>query len=128
GEFAYLADWGQSAPACLVDAAAVARRREVTLLASGGVRHPLDVVRALALGARAVGVSGQFLSILDSQGVDALVAALVGWVSQIRQLMVVLGAPTVRELANTDVLLTGDLAEFCRLRGIDPGEYARRAS
>ncbi|MFI5781877.1 type 2 isopentenyl-diphosphate Delta-isomerase [Nocardia sp. NPDC051570] len=128
GDFAYLADWGQSAPACLVDAAAVAHRRGVTLLGSGGVRHPLDVVRALALGARAVGVSGTFLSVLDSHGVDALVSTILDWVTQIRQLMVVLGAPTVRDLANTDVLLTGNLAEFCRLRGIDPGEYARRAA
>ncbi len=126
-DFAYLAGWGQPAPACLVDSAAAAHAAGVTLLASGGVRHPLDVVRALALGARAVGVSGQFLSVLETEGVDALVATLTAWVDQIRQLMVVLGAPTVADLVRKDVLLTGDLADFCRLRGIDPAEYARRA-
>lgn len=126
-DFAYLGDWGQSASACLVDAAGVAERRGVSLLASGGVRHPLDVVRALALGARAVGASGYFLSVLESDGVDALVSTLVDWITQIRQLMVVLGAPTVPDLVHTDVLLTGNLAEFCRLRGLDPSEFARRA-
>ncbi|MFJ4651873.1 type 2 isopentenyl-diphosphate Delta-isomerase [Nocardia sp. NPDC088792] len=126
-DFAFLGDWGQSAPACLLDAAAVAHRRQVTLLASGGVRHPLDVVRALALGAKAVGASGHFLSVLEGEGVDALVSTLVAWLTQIRQLMVVLGAPTVGALAGTDVLLGGQLGEFCRLRGIDAGEYARRA-
>nr|WP_245721618.1 type 2 isopentenyl-diphosphate Delta-isomerase [Nocardia crassostreae] len=127
-DFAYLGDWGQSAPACLVDAAETAQRRGVTLLASGGVRHPLDVVRALALGATAVGVSGYFLSILEGEGLDALVSTLVDWITQIRQLMVVLGAPSVPALARTDVLLGGHLAEFCRLRGIDPGSYALRVN
>ncbi len=126
-DFAYLGDWGQSAPACLIDAADVARQRQLSLLASGGVRHPLDVVRALALGARAVGVSGYFLSVLQSAGVDALVSTIGDWITQIRQLMVVLGAQTVPDLAQTDLLLSGNLAEFSRLRGIDPGGYARRA-
>ncbi|MGW4635279.1 type 2 isopentenyl-diphosphate Delta-isomerase [Nocardia sp. NPDC004415] len=125
-DFAYLAGWGQSAVAGLIDAAPVAAERGVALLGSGGVRNPLDVVRALALGAKAVGASGQFLSILEDEGVDALVTTLTGWLTQIRQLMVVLGAHTVADLTATDVLLTGELAEFSRLRGIDPGEFANR--
>ncbi|MFE5289622.1 type 2 isopentenyl-diphosphate Delta-isomerase [Nocardia sp. NPDC056611] len=126
-DFGLLADWGLSTPACLVDGAEVAALRGVTVLASGGVRTPLDVVRALALGARAVGVSGHFLSILEAAGVDALIEAIDAWIAQIRQLMVVLGAETVHALANADVLLTGGLAELCRLRGIDPAAYARRS-
>ncbi|GAB0105684.1 type 2 isopentenyl-diphosphate Delta-isomerase [Nocardia sp. JMUB6875] len=126
-DFGVLAGWGLSTPACLVDGAEVALLQGVTLLASGGVRTPLDVVRALALGARAVGVSGHFLSILENGGVDALIAAITVWITQIRQLMVVLGAETVRALTDTDVLLTGGLAELCGLRGIDAGGYARRS-
>lgn len=127
-DFTYLGDWGQSAPACLVDCADVAGGRGVELLASGGVRHPLDVVRALALGARAVGVSGHFLSVLESQGVDGLATTVADWIVQIRQLMVVLGAPTVGALRTTDALLGGELADFARLRGINPCVYAQRAS
>ncbi|MGW2663355.1 type 2 isopentenyl-diphosphate Delta-isomerase [Nocardia tengchongensis] len=126
-DFGLLADWGLSTPACLVDGAEPATLRGVTVLASGGVRTPLDVVRALALGARAVGVSGHFLSILETAGIDALIEAINAWIAQIRQLMAVLGTETVRALANTDVLLTGGLAEVCRLRGIDPAAYARRS-
>ncbi|MFI6171169.1 type 2 isopentenyl-diphosphate Delta-isomerase [Nocardia sp. NPDC051052] len=126
-DFGQLADWGLSTPACLVDGAEAALAQGVTLLASGGVRTPLDVVRGLALGARAVGVSGHFLSILETAGVDALIATIDTWIIQIRQLMTLLGAETVRALADTDVLLTGELAETCRLRGIDPAIYARRS-
>lgn len=126
-DFGLLAGLGLSTPACLVDGAEAALLHGVTLLASGGVRTPLDAVRGLALGARAVGVSGHFLSVLDAEGVDALIAAINTWITQIRQLMVLLGAKTVRALADTDVLLTGGLAEICRLRGIDPAAYARRS-
>ncbi|MGW4366488.1 type 2 isopentenyl-diphosphate Delta-isomerase [Nocardia takedensis] len=122
-----LGGWGQSTPVCLVDSVAAARAREVTLLASGGVRTPLDVVRSLALGARAVGVSGYFLAVLESDGLDALVEVIEDWIAQIRRLMVVLGASTVSALSKTDVLLTGDLAEVCRLLGWDPADYARRS-
>ncbi|MFE6923587.1 type 2 isopentenyl-diphosphate Delta-isomerase [Nocardia sp. NPDC057663] len=126
-DFDLLAGWGLSTPACLVDAHEVAERHGVTLLASGGVRNPLDVVRGLALGARAVGISGYFLSILETDGVDALIAEIDTWITRIRQLMVLLGAETVSDLAHTDVLLTGRLAEICRLRGVDPAGYARRS-
>ncbi|MEC3919980.1 type 2 isopentenyl-diphosphate Delta-isomerase [Nocardia sp. CDC160] len=126
-DFGLLADWGQSTPACLVDGAEVAAAQGVTLLASGGVRTPLDVVRCLALGARAVGVSGHFLAILEQDGVAALIAEITDWITRIRQLMVLLGAETVSELTRTDVLLTGGVAEIARLRGIEPGVYARRS-
>lgn len=123
----YLDGWGQSAPTCLLDAAAVAAARNVTLLASGGVRHPLDVVRALALGARAVGASGIILGVLVERGPEALVTMLRAWLDEIRLLMVALGTPRVDDLAATDVLLGGSLMEFCRLRGIDPTVYALRS-
>ncbi|MBF6169864.1 type 2 isopentenyl-diphosphate Delta-isomerase [Nocardia blacklockiae] len=126
-EFGALSGWGQSTAACLIDAAEPARRHDVALLASGGVRTPLDVVRSLALGARAVGVAGHFLSVLEAGGVEALIAEIDDWLTQIRQVMVILGADSVPALAHTDVLLTGELAEHCRLRGIDPAGYARRS-
>ena len=34
---------------------------QVEVLASGGIRHPLDMVKALVLGARGVGLSAFFL-------------------------------------------------------------------
>lgn len=125
-DYGYLASWGQSAAASLLDAN---RRRDdpaMTLLASGGVRTPLDVVRALALGARAVGVSGHFLTILQDAGIDALVETITDWLGQLRQLMALLGAATIDDLAYTDVLITGQLAEYCTLRGISFAAYANR--
>ncbi|MDN5582901.1 MAG: type 2 isopentenyl-diphosphate Delta-isomerase [Corynebacterium sp.] len=126
-EYTYLSGWGQSTPECLLDTVhGPGGAPTVHVLASGGVRTPLDVVRALALGARAVGVSGHFLHVLLTDGPDALVEELDAWTDQVRTLMTLLGAPDVPSLTSTDVLVTGETAEFARLRGIDLPSLARR--
>src|SRR5699024_669974 len=44
------------------------RAQDGTVLASGGVRNPLDLVRAQALGAKAVGMAGVMLRVAMSDG------------------------------------------------------------
>lgn len=124
GGMDYLAGWGQSAVEGLLDASSV---DGVDLLASGGVRHPLDVVRALALGATAVGVAGGFLRVLLTEGEAALVARIQAWLEQVGDIMTLLGARTVADLHRVDLLITGPVREFCELRGVDAAAYARRS-
>lgn len=97
------------------------------MLASGGVRTPLDVVRCLALGACAVGVSGHFLRTLSGRGAHGLEQELRTWTEHVRTLMTLLGAPDVRALRRTDVLVTGRTAEQARLLGADLDRLARRS-
>ncbi|MCX4238958.1 type 2 isopentenyl-diphosphate Delta-isomerase [Streptomyces ortus] len=107
-DYAYLEGWGLSTPAALLDA----RDCGLPLLASGGVRNPLDITRALALGARAVGASGPFLTTLLDGGVDALVRHITTWLDHLTSLMTLLGAHSPDALADCDVLLTGSLRAF----------------
>lgn len=125
GDFAYLIGWGQSAPACLAEAAGLAQRPR--LLASGGVRTPLDVLRALALGARGVGVSGHFLHVLVNSGLDSLIAEIRRWQEQLRQLLALVGCMNLAELQHTDLILSGSLREYCELRGVDTVALAQRS-
>ena len=137
GARSYLTGWGQSAVSALVEVATLpgvgaltggeGASAPVALLASGGVRHPLDVVRALALGADAVGVAGQFLYVLTSQGPDALVELVQWWLEEIAHLMALLGVHDVAGLRHTDLLLTGAVREYAELRGVDVAGYARRS-
>ncbi|MEV0171119.1 type 2 isopentenyl-diphosphate Delta-isomerase [Streptomyces sp. NPDC050803] len=122
-DYAYLDGWGQSTPACLLDA----QDAGIPLLASGGVRHPLDVARSLALGARAAGASGGFLKTLLDGGVPALVGLITTWLDQLAALMTALGARTPADLARCDVLIHGDLRAFCADRGIDTHRTATRS-
>ncbi len=123
-DYDFLASWGQSAVVCLLDAAPVADR--VDLLASGGVRTPLDVLRALALGARAVGLSGGVLRPLLRDGATAVVEQLRDWTTQLADLVALLGSEDLAGLDRADVLLTGSVREYCELRGIDAASWARR--
>ncbi|MGX1777379.1 type 2 isopentenyl-diphosphate Delta-isomerase [Nocardia brasiliensis] len=122
GEYGFFAGWGQSAPACLLDAAAVG----VPLLASGGVRHPLDIARSLALGAVGVGVSGRFLGVLVERGADGLIEEIRLWLDQLTALMTVLGAGTPAQLTQCALLISGELREFCAVRGLPVGHLANR--
>ena len=123
-DYSWLDDWGQSTPACLLDAQGV----DVPVLASGGVRHPLDVARGLALGAVAVGASGGFLRTLLDGGVPALTAQISAWLDQLTALMTALGARTPAQLARCDVLIHGALRSFCADRGIETHRLATRSS
>ncbi|WP_327358054.1 type 2 isopentenyl-diphosphate Delta-isomerase [Streptomyces sp. NBC_01304] len=114
-DYAYLEGWGLSTPAALLDA----HGKGLPLLASGGVRHPLDVARALALGARAVGASGPFLATLVNDGLAALVDELTTWLEQLTALMTILGAHSPADLADlADIQVSGALREFCDHREI----------
>ncbi|QHY93691.1 Isopentenyl-diphosphate delta-isomerase [Streptomyces sp. S4.7] len=122
-DYAYLRGWGQSTAACLLDAQGLT----LPVLASGGVRHPLDVMRALALGARAVGSSAGFLRTLLDGGVPALVEQLTAWLDQLAALQTMLGARTPADLTRCDLLIRGELRDFCANRGIDPRPLAQRS-
>lgn len=122
-DYGYLTGWGQSAVASLMDAPTPAP----VLLASGGIRTPLDVVRALALGARAVGVSGIFLAPVLEGGADALIERITEWSAHTRALLAVLGAPSPADLRHTDLIIDGPTARYCAARGIDITAWAHRS-
>ena len=113
------AGFGLSTPAALLDAASLpsAVRHDLTVLASGGVRHPLDVMRCLALGARAVGVAGGFLSVAlehpDDDGAT-LAAVMESWREQLVALHALFGAPSPTDFTGVDVVVTGDTADIVR--------------
>jgi len=123
-DYAFLHGWGQSTAACLLDA----QDAGLPLLASGGVRNPLDVARALALGASAVGSSGGFLRTLIDGDVSALISQISTWLDQLAALQTMLGARTPADLTRCDLLIHGGLRDFCTDRGIDTRRLAQRSS
>ncbi|WP_426936868.1 type 2 isopentenyl-diphosphate Delta-isomerase [Brevibacterium sp. LE-L] len=137
-DFSMLTGFGQSALACLLDAPPEWTTAADTgdanadgvssrvLLASGGVRNPYDVVKALACGARAVGVAGTFLQTVLDHGPDGLVELVRTWQTQTSALFALLGAERSTDLTGTDLLTRGRLGEFARLRGIDVTALSHR--
>lgn len=122
-DYDFLHGWGLSTAACLLDA----QDTGIPVLASGGVRNPLDVARALALGASGVGVSGGFLRTLMDNGVSALIAQITTWLDQLAALQTMLGARTPADLTRCDLLIHGDLRSFCADHNIDMRQLTLRS-
>lgn len=117
----------QTAMGSSVDSSVQSADSAVTIFASGGVRTPFDVVKSLALGASAVGVSGHFLRVLTDSGREGLISEINSWAEQIRGLMGLLGAASVQDLRHTDILLGGHTLEEARLLDIDVKSLAHRS-
>lgn len=100
-------DWG------IPTAASVAQLSGLGLevVATGGVSHGLDAARALALGARCVGVARPFLK-AQTQGLDALRAAVRGMVAEMRVACLLAGASSPTELATRPVVLGAQLRRW----------------
>ncbi|WP_182172751.1 type 2 isopentenyl-diphosphate Delta-isomerase [Flaviflexus equikiangi] len=131
-DYSYLNGFGSSAVQCLLDArlghhVGPNADPNFTVLASGGVRHPLDVVKSVAMGARAVGVAGTFLKVALSEGADAMTEVLEIWMERVGQLQAMMGAATPGALEYTDILVRGRSREFADLRGLDVRALARRS-
>ncbi len=79
---------------------------KVVIHASGGVRHPLDVIKCLVLGAQAVGLSYYFLNLttLDDK---QMFEALDRFVSDLNKLMVAFGAKSIDGLKSLPYRMDG---------------------
>lgn len=88
----------------------IGRRRE-GILASGGLRSGLDVVRALALGAHACGMALPFIRTLKGGGIESAVdfGRRLGYA--IQSAMVLSGCGTVNQLRKAPIWLDRSLRE-----------------
>jgi len=105
----YLDEWGQSTVQTLLNAQPMIDKIEI--LASGGVRHPLDIVKCLALGAKAVGLSRAVLELVEKYSVEEVITIINGWKDDLRLIMCALNCKTIAELRQVDYLLYGKLNE-----------------
>jgi isopentenyl-diphosphate delta-isomerase len=120
---ALLRDWGVPTAASLV----YAERAGLAAIASGGVRDALDAARALALGARAVGLALPFLRAWAAGGEPAVheVAERLG--EGLRAVMTLTGARRVAELRTVPRVLGPRLARWLAADGATPEAAADRS-
>lgn len=110
-DYSWLEDSGLSTVQSLVNAQQVAG---LTVFGSGGVRHPLDVVKCLVLGARAVGVSGVMLHTLVNCGAGGLRELISTWKLQLAGLFALYGAPDYQHLSSIPYWLEPRLEAYVR--------------
>ncbi|MGT2935949.1 type 2 isopentenyl-diphosphate Delta-isomerase [Streptococcus castoreus] len=109
GNCSYLNDWGQTTVQCLLNAQEM--MDQVEILASGGVRHPLDMIKCLVLGARSVGLSHTILELVEKYPTGCVIDIINGWKDELKLIMCALDCKTIKDLRQVDYLLYGKLYE-----------------
>jgi len=122
--FNQLEEYGQTTAVSLLEAQGY--RGRFDLLGSGGVESAMDVAKCLALGARAVGVAGALLRPLMEHGVAHVIDLVANWHEELRAVMVLQECRTVAELTERPLIVLGETAQWCQLRGIDLAQLAQR--
>jgi isopentenyl-diphosphate delta-isomerase len=109
-----LREWGVPTAASILIAKKTRPRFE-TIIATGGIKTGLEAAKAIALGAHAAGIARPVLQALISGGRDEALRFLDGVEAELRAVMLLVGAGSVRSLRKADVLLTGDLPRWAAL-------------
>jgi isopentenyl-diphosphate delta-isomerase len=122
--FEHLEGWGQTTAVSLLEAQEFVHAFD--LIGSGGVQNAHDAAKCLALGAKAVGLAGAVLRPLMERGVEHAVELIEHLKSELKAIMALQGCKRVSELAERPVIVRGQTAEWCRLRGIPLEPIARR--
>lgn len=105
----YLNTWGQTTAQSLINAQSIMDKMDI--LASGGIRHPLDMVKCLVLGAKAVGLSRAVLELVERYPVDDVIAILNSWKEDLRMIMCALNCKKITDLRQVNYILYGQLKE-----------------
>lgn len=105
----YLNDWGQTTVQTLLNLQN--KVDQVEILASGGVRNPLDMVKCFVLGARAVGVSRVLLELVEYRPIEEVIEIVKGWQADLRLILCALSCQNIPQLREVDYLLYGKLGQ-----------------
>ncbi len=91
----YLTDWGLTA----IESLQITKpyHDKLEIIASGGVKTPLDVLKLIRLGAKAVGISGTFLKMTQHDDKEMMRQA-DNFFEDLRRIMVLIGAGNIKEV------------------------------
>lgn len=124
-KYNYLEDFGQSTVVSLLEGQEFINKVEI--IGSGGIRNPMDIVKVISLGAKAVGIAGLFLDMVLNKDIEGTVEEINNWKYQIKSIMTLLGKRNLLELQNADILISGNTKEWCLARKIEYINLANRS-
>ncbi|MCG3162430.1 MAG: Isopentenyl-diphosphate delta-isomerase [Acidobacteria bacterium] len=107
-------DWGVPTAASVCEL----RSLDLNLIASGGIRTGLQAAKALALGAKVVGVALPVLRAYVSGGIEGVEVFLNGFRDELRVALMLCGCAKVGDLGFDHAVIGGRLLEWARQRGL----------
>lgn len=124
------ANWGIPTVWSLLEARRVCSP-ETAILASGGIRDGWQAAKALALGAAAVGMAGNILALLEppegaisgssseANAVERTITTVEEMLADLRDIMVLTGAATIKDLQQVRLIFTGRTLEYLQNRSLE---------
>jgi isopentenyl-diphosphate delta-isomerase len=104
------AEWGIPTAACVAWLGEMRMRARV--IASGGIRNGLDVARAMALGARVVGLAQPVLAAASKGGAPGARRYLASVIDGLRTACLLAGVARAAELNRAPKVVTGELLDW----------------
>ncbi|TGB04516.1 type 2 isopentenyl-diphosphate Delta-isomerase [Halobacillus salinus] len=102
-------NWGIPTPISILESL---QHDKVHVIGSGGIRHGLDGVKALALGAEAFGMAGALLKVLVEEGIEVLVEEIEHIHREIKVAMMLMNIEEVAQFKNQPYVLHGLTKEW----------------
>ena len=109
-DYSDLYNWGIPTAKSIIDVRSVSD--DSFVIASGGIRNAMDIVKSIIIGADMAAMSGEVLSYLLHGGYEACEKFLKEINLKIKIIMALLGVRSIDELKKVDYKLTGELKEL----------------
>ncbi|GAB3068016.1 type 2 isopentenyl-diphosphate Delta-isomerase [Salinicoccus sesuvii] len=112
----YLKNWGLSTAISLLEAESFVD--DMSILASGGVRTPLDAMKCLALGAKAVGMSRTMLEKVEYNGVESAIEYIHQFRRQMDKISVMINAKSMEEITRSSIVFSPEILSWQKQRSL----------
>ena len=97
--------------------------KQMDMMVSGGIRTPLDVIKALVLGGVATGMATPIIKLLYEKDMELAIDWFHHFVHEIKCYMALVGAERISNLTKVPIVITGHTREWLTARGIDLTKY-----
>lgn len=93
-------------------------QNELNFFASGGIRTPMDVIKAIRLGATSVGMSGLVLHHLQKYSYEETHLFFESFIAQLKVIMANIGATNMAEIKKAPIIYDESLVNYAKQRQI----------
>ncbi|UDM32735.1 type 2 isopentenyl-diphosphate Delta-isomerase [Lentilactobacillus laojiaonis] len=112
----YLADWGLSTIESLCNT--LPYQNDLTVIASGGIKSPLDVAKCLSLGSQAVGIAGFFLNQLFKKDDSQIIETVNDWIYGLKAIMLLTDSINVSDLKKSEKIFSDKLINYLKQQNL----------
>jgi len=117
-------EWGIPTASSLLEV--LGSNLPIKVIATGGIKSPLEAAKCLALGAELVGIAGNLLKLLILDSSERVIAEIEQMKRELHMILTLCGAENIAGLRQVPLVISGRTYEWARERGIRTEQFARR--